>query len=76
MSDTQIMQLKARVSALQDTVKALVVTYGDKDNAKFMQDILDIFADDPSLHGIDEAYNEERSQVFRSIREMLKIKLS
>ena len=76
MSDIQITQLKGRVSALEDTIKALVVTYGDKANATFMQDILDIYADSPSLPGIDEAYNEQRSQVFRIIREMLKIKLS
>ena len=75
MSDIQITQLKGRVSALEDTIKALVITYGDKDDAKFMQDILDIYADNPSLSGIDEAYNEQRSQAFRTIREMLKIKL-
>jgi hypothetical protein len=75
MSDIQITQLKGRVSALEDTIKALVVTYGDKDDAKFMQNILDIYDDNPSLPGIDEAYNEQRSQVFRNIREVLKIKL-
>ena len=76
MDESSVSEIRARVKALEHVVTAMLLAYGDKDDATFMREILDAIKGPTSRLGADEETQAQMDRTFHTCQAILDIKLA